>query len=113
LEPGGKLFVAVPNGKSLNRRIGLAMGKINNLYDLNANDVAMGHQRQYCVDTLTADLASSGYQLTHIEGIYLKPLPLPVLQSMEDAAENFQALLQVGIDFPELSVGLLVEAQLR
>ncbi|WP_216913406.1 MULTISPECIES: class I SAM-dependent methyltransferase [unclassified Synechococcus] len=113
LAPGGKLFVAVPNGKSLNRRIGYAMGKINDLYDLNANDVAMGHQRQYCVDTLTADLESSGYELTHLEGIYLKPLPLPVLQRMEDAAENFQALLQVGIDFPELSVGLLVEAQLR
>ncbi len=113
LEPGGKLFVAVPNGKSLNRRVGHAMGKINDLYDLNANDVAMGHQRQYCFDTLTADLESSGYRLTHMEGIYLKPLPLPILQSMEDAAENFQALLQVGIDFPELSVGLLVEAQLR
>jgi len=113
LEPGGKIFIAVPNGKSLNRRIGYAMGKINDMYDLNANDVAMGHQRQYCVDTLTADLESSGCQLTHLEGIYLKPLPLPILQSMEDAADNFQALLQVGIDFPELSVGLLVEAQLR
>ena len=113
LNPDGKLFVAVPNGKSLNRRIGHAMGKIDDLYDLNANDIAMGHQRQYCVDTLTADLETSGYRLTHLEGIYLKPLPLPVLQGMSDAAENFRALLHVGVDFPELCVGLLVEAELQ
>jgi SAM-dependent methyltransferase len=110
LKPGGKLYIAVPNAKSLNRRLGLEMGLIANIYDLNQNDVALGHQRQYCLDTLRAAVSRSGYEITHQEGIYLKPLPLGVLKTMPDLQANLQAMLKVGVDFPELCVALLIEA---
>jgi SAM-dependent methyltransferase len=110
LKPGAKLYIAVPNAKSLNRRLGLEMGLISDIYDLNQNDIALGHQRQYCLDTLRAAVSDSGYTITHQEGIYLKPLPLGVLKTMPDLQANLQAMLQVGIDFPELCVALLVEA---
>jgi 2-polyprenyl-3-methyl-5-hydroxy-6-metoxy-1,4-benzoquinol methylase len=45
MKPGGRLFIAVPNAKSLNRRLGLAMGKIDDIYSLNQNDLALGHKR--------------------------------------------------------------------
>lgn len=112
LKPGGKIYVAVPNCKSLNRRIGLAMGVIDDIYSLNENDIALGHRRQYCVDTLKKEIVNAGLNLTHIEGIYLKPLPVSVLQSIDNADENFNALLEVGIDFPELCVAILAEAEL-
>lgn len=110
LKPGGKLYVAVPNAKSLNRRIGLEMGLIDDIYSLNANDHALGHQRQYCRDTLRAALARAGYAVTHEEGIYLKPLPLAVLKTLTDFRANLDAMMQVGIEFPDLCVGLLMEA---
>ncbi len=110
LKPGGRLFIAVPNAKSLNRRLGLAMGKIDDIYELNANDHLMGHQRQYCLETLTQMLEEQGFRVCWQEGIYLKPLPLAVLQSMPDFHENMVAMCQVGVEFPELCVGLLVEA---
>lgn len=110
LKPSGKLYIAVPNAKSLNRRLGLEMGLIANIYELNQNDVALGHQRQYCLDTLRAAVARCGYTITHEEGIYLKPLPLGVLKSMPDFQANLQAMLKVGVDFPELCVALLIEA---
>lgn len=111
LKPGGKLYIAVPNAKSMNRRLGFELGKIANIYDLNANDHALGHRRQYCRDTLRADIEKHGYRITHEEGIYLKPLPLGVLQTLPDFQENLQAMLRVGIDFPDLCVALLVEAE--
>jgi 2-polyprenyl-3-methyl-5-hydroxy-6-metoxy-1,4-benzoquinol methylase len=111
LKPGGKLYAAVPNGKSLNRRLGLTMGKIDDLYSLNQNDIALGHKRQYCVDTFKEQIEQAGYEVKHVEGIYLKPFPLHVLQAIDEADENFQALLEVGIDFPDLCVGILVEAE--
>lgn len=111
LGPGGRLYVAVPNAKSMNRRLGLAMGKIGDIYELNANDHALGHQRQFCRDTLTALLCDQGYRVTWEEGIYLKPLPLGYMQAMPEFEESLQAMCEVGVDFPDLCVGLLMEAQ--
>lgn len=110
LKPGGKLFVAVPNAKSMNRRLGVELGLIDDIYSLNANDHALGHRRQYCLDTLKAELVESGYRINYEEGIYLKPLPLGVLKGLPDFEANLQAMLQVGIEFPALCVGLLIEA---
>ena len=113
LKPSGRLFIAVPNAKSMNRRLGLAMGKIDDIYSLNENDVAHGHQRQFCLDTLKELISRTGYDCLWEEGIYLKPLPLAYMQIMPEFDENLQAMLEVGVDFPELSVGLLLEARTR
>jgi SAM-dependent methyltransferase len=110
LKPGGRIYVAVPNAKSMNRRLGIELGMINDIYDLNANDHALGHRRQYCLDTLKQELTQCGYALTHQEGIYLKPLPLSVLKTLPAFEDNLQAMLRIGVEFPELCVGLLIEA---
>lgn len=110
LKPGGKLFVAVPNAKSMNRRLGVELGLIDDIYSLNANDHALGHRRQYCLDTLKSELVESGYRVNYEEGIYLKPLPLGVLKTVPDFEANLQAMLRVGIEFPALCVGILIEA---
>lgn len=111
LNPEGRLFVAVPNAKSLNRRLGLTMGKINDIYELNENDHALGHQRQFCRETLTALLHKENYRVTWEEGIYLKPLPLAYMQQMPELKENLHAMCEVGVDFPDLCVGILMEVQ--
>jgi len=113
LSPEGKLYVAVPNAKSLNRRIGLELGLLEDIYSLNANDLALGHQRQYCRDTLKEAVTRSGYCILHEEGIYLKPLPLAVLKTLNDFEANLQAMLQVGTNFPDLCVGLLMELEVQ
>jgi SAM-dependent methyltransferase len=111
LKPGGKLFAAVPNAKSMNRRLGVELGKIDDIYSLNANDLALGHRRQYCRDTFQQELERHGYSMTYQEGIYLKPLPLGVLKTLPDFQENLEAMLRVGIEFPDLCVALLMEAE--
>lgn len=111
LNPNGRVYVAVPNAKSLNRRIGLEMGLINDIYDLNANDIALGHQRQYCRQTLSIAVTKAGYRITHEEGIYLKPLPLGILKTLPDFEANALAMFKVGIEFPDLCVALLMELE--
>jgi hypothetical protein len=113
LKPGGRIFVAVPNAKSMNRRLGVELGKIDDIYSLNANDHALGHKRQYCRDTLKQEMQSHGYAVSLEEGIYLKPLPLAVLKTLPDFQENLDAMLRVGIDFPDLCVALLMEATVQ
>lgn len=111
LAPGGKLYVAVPNAKSLNRRLGYEMGMIDNIYDLNATDHQLGHKRNYCRDTLRADVEAAGFRTTLEEGIYLKPLPLGVLKTLDDMEANLKAMLKVGVEFPDLCVALLFELE--
>ncbi|MNR64035.1 hypothetical protein D3C85_1865420 [compost metagenome] len=73
----------------------------------------MGHQRQYCRETLTAAVRQAGYRITHEEGIYLKPLPLNVLKTLPDFDANLHAMLKLGIDFPDLCVALLMELEVQ
>lgn len=112
LKDAGRMFVAAPNAKSLNRRLGLAMGKLTDIYSLNENDLELGHQRQYCRDTLKLEIESHGFEITWEEGIYLKPLPLRYMQTLPELEANLDAMCQVGVDFPDLCVGLLMEAQI-
>lgn len=109
LAPGGRLFVTIPNAKSLNRRLGLEMGMIDDIYDLNATDLLLGHKRNYCRNRFAEDALKSGYKVIYEEGIYLKPLPLSVLQSLDNLQGNLDAMLKVGIEFPDLCVALLAE----
>ncbi|MCL0075150.1 class I SAM-dependent methyltransferase, partial [Thermodesulfovibrionales bacterium] len=109
LKPTGKIFIAVPNAKSLNRRLGLELGLIDDIYSLNDNDLALGHKRQFCRDSLRELVHQYGYQIIYEEGIYLKPLPLPVLKNLPNFQGNLQAMLKVGVEFPDLCVGLLME----
>ena len=109
LRDNGRLFIAVPNAKSLNRRMGAALGKIEDIYSLNKNDLALGHKRNFCRRTLTHCVESQGYKVLWEEGIYLKPLPLDILNKLTDFSENLQAMCEVGKDFPDLGVGILME----
>jgi SAM-dependent methyltransferase len=109
LNPGGKIYIAVPNGKSLNRRLGLELGMIDDIYSLNDNDIAQGHKRQFCRDTLKELCTKHGFKVEYEEGIYLKPLPLGVLKTLPDFQDNLQAMLRVGVEFPDLCVALLME----
>jgi SAM-dependent methyltransferase len=109
LAKGGRLFVAVPNAKSMNRRLGFEMGLISDIYALNDNDRSLGHLRNYCLETLAADAHAAGYQIGHEEGVYLKPLPLGVLKTLDKLDANLDAMLKVGVEYPDLCVAILVE----
>jgi SAM-dependent methyltransferase len=111
LTENGKIFVAVPNAKSLNRRLGLEMGMIENIYDLNETDHILGHLRNFCTDTLRDTCIEAGFKVTREEGIYLKPLPLGFMKTMDNFQDNLEAMLKVGVDFPELCVALLFELE--
>ena len=93
----------------MNRRLGLSMGKIDDIYSLNEKDISLGHKRNFCTSTLTDCIEDSGYKVVWKEGIYLKPLPLGHLEKLPDFKSNLLAMCEVGIDFPDLSVGILME----
>jgi len=113
LAPDGRMFVAVPNAEVLNRRLGHLAGLLDDVTTLSEHDHLLGHQRFYTVDTLSADIARAGCGVDRLEGIYLKPFTTCQIVSLQLDRKVIEALCAVGIDYPELSCGLLAEISVR
>lgn len=111
LTPGGRCFVAVPNAESLHRRIGVAAGLLDSVLILGDGDLALGHRRYYTVESLTADLEDAGFSVQRKEGIFLKPVTTAQMVSLNLEESVINGLCRLGIDYPELSAGLLFEAK--
>jgi SAM-dependent methyltransferase len=109
LKPDGKIYTAVPNAEVLNRRLGHLAGLLSDMQKLSENDILLGHKRYYTVNTLTEDAYLAGYEIEKIEGIYLKPLTTNQLISLNLDKRIIQSLCEVGIEYPELSCGLLAQ----
>lgn len=106
---GGKMFLAVPNAEGLNRRLGHLAGLLDDLTALSENDRLLGHKRYYTVSSLSAAVKQSGYQIDRLEGIYIKPFTTNQMLSLQLDRKVIDALCAVGIDYPELSCGVLAE----
>lgn len=110
LAPGGRCFVAVPNGESMHRRLGHLAGLLDDVMSLGKGDLALGHLRQYSKASLVEQLKAAGYDVRAMEGIFLKPFTTQQLQSLALPESITNALCQLGVDYPELSCALLAEA---
>lgn len=111
LNPGGRCFVAVPNGETLHRRFGRAANLLSDYFALSAADLALGHRRVYSLATLREEMEKAGYVVERTEGIFLKPLTTAQLLSLNLDEAITRAMCEVGIDYPELCAGLLIEAR--
>ena len=109
LAPAGKLFVAVPNAEVMNRRLGNLAGMLPDMQALSENDLVLGHQRYFTVHSLTKLVNDAGYKIEKLEGIYLKPFATSQLLSLNLDTKIIQALCEIGVDYPELSCGLLAQ----
>jgi len=113
LAPNGKIFVSVPNAQALNRRLGNLAGILPDLYELSENDNLLGHRRCYTVDTLRKEVESVGYEVERLEGIYLKPFTTKQIMSLDLDKKIIDALCTMGIEYPELSCGILAQLRVR
>jgi len=113
LAPGGKIFLAVPNAEVLNRRLGKLAGLLDDVTRLSEHDLLLGHRRYYTMGSLSADVALAGCGVDRLEGIYLKPFTTRQMVSLQLDGTVIGALCAVGIDYPELSCGLLAEISAR
>lgn len=109
LTDNGQLFIAVPNAESLNRRVGHEAGLLNDMTHLSEYDQMLGHKRYYTVESLSLDINKAGLELKNIEGIYLKPLTTEQMVSLELTEELIESFCKIGIQYPELSCGILAE----
>jgi 2-polyprenyl-3-methyl-5-hydroxy-6-metoxy-1,4-benzoquinol methylase len=108
LAPGGTAIVTVPNANSIHRHVGVAMGMLGAVTDLNDDDRRIGHRRVYTSDVLAGDVEASGLHVEHAGGVYLKPLSNAQIEQWPE--ELIQAFYEVGKQWPDMCAELMVVA---
>lgn len=99
LAPDGRIWVYVPNARSIHRMLGVAMGMSSTIYELSDRDHKIGHRRVYDADTLSQDIRKAGLEHGDLSGILIKPFPNSMMEKLDEAL--IKGLLQVGQSIPE------------
>jgi 2-polyprenyl-3-methyl-5-hydroxy-6-metoxy-1,4-benzoquinol methylase len=110
VRPGGIVFLAVPNARSLHRLIGSEAGLLPNLYQLSPYDLQLGHKRYFDLSSFSSLVEACGLRIEKTEGIFLKPLMTKQLEQLELSPEIYRALINVGKSLPEISNSLFIQA---
>jgi len=79
LGDGGVLIAAVPNRLALHKRVGRAMGLIE---ELSEADIYVGHTRTYDLKELIAQMVCAGFRIEGAGGVCVKPLPNQMLKNI-------------------------------
>lgn len=108
LSPNGLVVLTVPNALGLHKRIGRAMGLIDDFYKLTPADIEKGHKRVYDSPSLKKELITAGFKIIHVGGILLKPLSHKQMESWDPRI--IDALYEVGKEIPEYCSSLLITA---
>ena len=113
LRRGGCMILAVPNAETMNRQLGYYAGLLDDVTKLSDYDRELGHLRYYTVDTFKKDIEKAGLKIKNIEGLYLKPFTTKQIASLNFDKNIFDALCMLGVKYPELSVGIMVECEME
>ena len=111
LRADGFLLIAVPNAEALNRRYGYEAGILADITELSEFDRALGHQRNWGIARWQELIKSSGYVIEKCEGLFLKPITTQQLLALNLSESILQAMCKVGVEYPELCLGILMKCK--
>lgn len=108
LRPNGRVVMTVPNAKGFHKRIGKAMGLIDDMFALTEADYKKGHRRVYDKISLVADFEKAGLRVESIGGILLKPLSHSQMEEWDSRIVD--ALYEIGKELPDYCSSLIITA---
>lgn len=109
VKPKGVIIIDVPNALSLHRQIGVEMGLLKHVTDLNDADRSIGHQRVYTPAAFKAEIATAGLKIQHFGGVFMKLLSNAQTEALF-SPDQLQAFLEVGKHYPEIASEMYIVA---
>lgn len=110
LSPGGRIFAAVPNSRSLHRQAAVLMGLVPFEEALNQADQHHGHRRVYNPETFRRDFISAGLSIVISGGYWLKPVSNGQIES-DWTPEMLDAFMVLGERYPDIAGEIYIVAQ--
>jgi 2-polyprenyl-3-methyl-5-hydroxy-6-metoxy-1,4-benzoquinol methylase len=102
LRPGGCVFAAVPNARSLHRQAAVIMGLLSREDELNEMDRHHGHRRVFNPESFRSAFTRVGLRVDIFGGYYLKPISAGQIESNWSPA-MVEAFMQLGERYPDIA----------
>jgi 2-polyprenyl-3-methyl-5-hydroxy-6-metoxy-1,4-benzoquinol methylase len=112
LSENGRMFISVPNARSLHRLIGFEAGLLENVYKLSDYDHQLGHKRYFDLESISNMVIDSGLKIDNKFGLFLKPISTTQMQQLGWSENIIKALLKIGETNPDISNCILIEAKI-
>lgn len=106
LSSKGRVFIIVPNALSLHRQVGVKMGLLKKVTDLNDADISVDHKRVYTPKRLQDEIKKAGLKILKIEGIFLKPISNQQLSQWDN--NLIEGYYKLGKEYPEIASEIAV-----
>ena len=107
--PGASIIIDVPNGNSLHRQVGVELGMLKELTELNTADLSIGHQRVYLPKTFKEDVRKAGLSTKQFGGMFVKVLSNAQTESVFNP-EQLEALFALGETNPDIAAEIYIVA---
>lgn len=110
LKEEGRLFLAVPNARSLHRQAAVMMGLLANEHEVVETPYHYGYQRVYDPESLRAEVLGAGLEIEVSGGYWIKP----VSNSQIEAAwtpEMVRVFMSLGERYPDIAAELYLVAR--
>ena len=109
LAPGGVVFGAVPNARSLHRQAAVVMGMLAQEDALNEVDRYHGHRRVFNPESFRGVFIAAGLRVDVFGGYWLKPISNKQLE-MTWTQPMLDAFMQLGERYPDIAGEIYVVA---
>ena len=110
LAPGGSIFSAVPNARSIHRQAAVLMGLLSQESQLNDMDRRHGHRRVMDPEGFRACFHHAGLHIDHFGGYWLKPVSSGQIESTW-TNEMLDAFMRLGERYPDIAGELYIVAR--
>lgn len=109
----GLVHVSVPNARSLHRRVGQAMGILEDPHELSARNKTLEQERVYDLDALELAIRKADLEPVERGGHTIKPFTNAQMAEVEPilGAQVLEGLLALGAALPDLSAEVWVRAK--
>lgn len=113
LAKGGRLHIIIPNANSFHRKLGVALGLLKNVNQLNERDKKVGHVIVYDFEKVSRLLKKNGFEICHWQGIFFKLFSNDTMMDLTKKIKWLDnALFDLGKDFSENGAELYICAKL-
>lgn len=110
LNPGGRVFAAVPNARSVHRQAAVLMGLLGEEHELNDTDRHHGHRRVFDPESFRALFLGADLKIVQFGGYWLKPVSNAQIDQTW-TPEMLRAFLQLGERYPDIAAEMYVVAE--
>jgi 2-polyprenyl-3-methyl-5-hydroxy-6-metoxy-1,4-benzoquinol methylase len=102
LKPGGCIFAAVPNARSLHRQAAVIMGLLSREDEMNELDKHHGHRRVFNPESFRSAFTQAGLRVDVFGGYFLKPISNGQIETSWTPA-MIEAFMQMGERYPDIA----------